>query len=218
MNLSVLIPYEGDEWRDTVFEWLTARYAALLPDAEMCVGTSMPFNRSAARNDAFSKSSKDYLLIADADTVFHVDQILRALDELKDKKTWVIPYGDCNYYNLSKDMTVSVLAGDPAATIPEPSNSAMWEFRLESWAGLLVVPRVAFETVGGYDERFIGWGEEDLAFRDALNDLWGPMVRTDGYALHLWHPTTEHERFEQPFFEQNRRLRMKLARERRLNL
>lgn len=51
-----------------------------------------------------------------------------------------------------------------------------------------IMPREAFITVGGMDERFRGWGGEDRAFLMALDHLWGPHQNLPGQILHLWHP------------------------------
>ncbi|MFK4998906.1 galactosyltransferase-related protein [Bacillus sp. N9] len=53
--------------------------------------------------------------------------------------------------------------------------------------GINVVPRKHFETVGGFDERFVGWGGEDDAFAASLNTLCGYVKRLDATIYHLWH-------------------------------
>jgi hypothetical protein len=207
VNLSVLIPYGGnDETRSRIFSWIMTRYSLLLPGVEIVIGSSEePFNRAAARNSAFKASHGDVLLIADADTLFHTDQILTAIEMVEGKRTWVIPY--TWYYNLSEEATENVLRLDPGETILEPADPDLWEHKLESWAGLLVMPRAAFEEVGGYDERYELWGFEDNAIRLALDTLWAAHQRLDwGYCLHLWHPAPEVERFGQPHIVANRAL------------
>lgn len=189
-DLSILIPYRADQGpRDEIFHWLLSRYEKLLPEAEICIGENSdePFSRSKARNDAYRKATRPYFLVADADTLFHRDQIEAGLNLVKQAGVWVLPYQW--YYNLSQEFTAEVLKSQPDVTIAEPEVPTQWEHRIESWAGLLLMPRKAYEEVGGYDERFVGWGYEDNSFQLALDSLWSPFQRLAcGYCLHLWHP------------------------------
>lgn len=217
MSLDVLIPWGGDiddPWRTRAFWWVRNRYRTLLPEATIIVGTSAqtPFNRSEARNNAFRASDADILLVADADTVVQPDAIRGAVRLIGNGAPWVIPYREqAGYYSLSRNATTRILDLDPGSDIPEPSDPDDWEHKhaspadpLPSWAGLLVLPRKAWEAVGGYDEAFLGWGYEDVAFRAALDRRVGPHRRVqNSYALHLWHARTEDENFGQPHIKQN---------------
>jgi hypothetical protein len=49
------------------------------------------------------------------------------------------------------------------------------------------VSREAFETVGGLDERFRGWGSEDVAFAESLTTLFSPPQIVRGDCVHLNH-------------------------------
>ncbi len=212
MSLDVIIPWGGsidDPWRTSAFWWVRRRYHKLLPEATVIIGTSNaePFNRSEARNNAFAYSDADILVVADADTVFQPEAIRGAVNAIERGAPWVIPYRENGgYYNLSQNATRAVFGRDPAEEIAEPVDEDDWEHKLTSWAGILVLPRTAWEKVGGYDEAFVGWGYEDNAFRVALDRLVGAHRRVQtGFVLHLWHEAPESVRFEQPFIEHNRR-------------
>jgi predicted glycosyltransferase involved in capsule biosynthesis len=49
------------------------------------------------------------------------------------------------------------------------------------------VPRNIFEQVGGFDEKFVGWGGEDNAFWHSCKIVSGEPLRIDGFVYHLWH-------------------------------
>ena len=50
--------------------------------------------------------------------------------------------------------------------------------------------RSDFESVNGFDENFIGWGEEDIDFgiRLAANRIYGRSLIRTTRVLHMWHP------------------------------
>jgi GT2 family glycosyltransferase len=209
-GLSILMPVGGileqDIWRSRAHEWIIERYKALLPQAELCFGLSKaePYSRSEARNDAFAQSTGDMLLVADADTVINLGQITKAIQLIREAATpWVIPY--TIYYNLSQQATVYLIENAPPSEyIPEPDDEDAWEHRIEnSPGGFQVLPRAAWEAVGGFDELFRGWAFEDDAFRCALDRMWGKHTRGAGAALHCWHERGDAD-FSQPFMEHNR--------------
>lgn len=212
MKLSVLIPWDPRtkcKYRLNAFEWLLRRYEETLYPTEVCIGTNTdePFNRSKARNSAFAKSTGDYLLIADADTMFDTAQVYMGVERVRAADTWVLPY--MYYYNLAQHQSEQVVAADPWMSTGELGlPPTEYEHKiLDSPAGLLVMKREHFEAVGGYDERFEGWGYEDNAFRMALNVLVGNSMRLPGFdCYHLWHPVSTTEGFESPTIGHNRGL------------
>lgn len=209
-KLSVLIPYREDGGqRDRVFQWILKRYASMIPESQICIGTddSEPFNRSAARNNAYEQARHEFILIADADTAVEPSAIGAAMFLMQqDPRSWFVPYNW--YYNLNEAITEQILRGSPDQKI-NPTEG-QWDHKIESTAGMLIMHRDAWETVGGYDDRFIGWGYEDNSFQIAVDTLWAPHQRIMwGQGLHLWHPVGEHEAFNQPAIDHNRSLYIK---------
>jgi hypothetical protein len=204
--ISVLFPYRGDDGpRDRIFGWVLRWWNANFPEAEICVGRNFddPFNRGKARNDAFGQSHGQVVVVADADTVPTGEGVRAAIADVIEARCWSIPYAENRYYNLTEQATADVLSWTTRNAIPEPDEH-LWDHKITSWAGCLVIPREAWERVGGYDERFVGWGYEDNAFRVKLDRLWGPHRREDSYCCHLWHPVAEGSTFDQPEIERNR--------------
>jgi hypothetical protein len=206
--ISFLIPYRAENaYRSTSLDYVRGQLLQGWEPGEIEVliedSPTENFNRSAARNAAAKKAQGDVLVFVDADSCVPLRQMKIAFDLLgKVGAQWVLPYD--RYYSLTEGGTKAHMLGDtpaeyehcfPSVETPEPAVG-----------GGIVVSRVAFEVVHGYDERFIGWGEEDRAFYMALETLAPHWTRIQGPLYHLWHPADESVRFEQPHFEDNRRL------------
>lgn len=209
MTVSVIVPYRpGDEHRERLWDWCRAWWATWFPDYQVIVADTDhdDFNRGAARNRAARHATGEILIVADADTIAHPPAIAAGVAAVEDNQApWVIPYEQERYYNLSESATRRRLQFPPDAACPigEPWDEDDWEHKITSWAGCLIVRREAYWYAGGYPE-FRTWGYEDDCFRAALDQLTGTHHRMDGFALHLWHPVTEDQRFGNDEIERNR--------------
>ena len=57
--------------------------------------------------------------------------------------------------------------------------------RIGTTGGISIIPRKNFEEVGGFDNRFEGWGGGDNAFGYAIDTLCGPYKRMHSNIFHL---------------------------------
>jgi hypothetical protein len=55
-------------------------------------------------------------------------------------------------------------------------------------AMVMMFPREAYYTLGCFDERFKGWGGEDVALLRALDTLYAKHKTYRSCIYHLWHP------------------------------
>lgn len=186
MDLSIIIPWRNDGGRRLeIFDWVMKRYHALFPGAQIILGIDdgEPFNRSKARNNAFRKVDRKYVLIGDADTVPFQENIMEGLTALVGTANWVIPYQ--TYFALTKESS-DIILNSPYQDVL--FAGLKHEFAFQSWAGQLLMRSDDFRKTGGYDERFENWGFEDEAFLMCLDAILGPHSRTRGNTYHLWHP------------------------------
>jgi hypothetical protein len=189
--VSVLMPYRSDHGqRERLYRWVRARYRALMPEVEVCVAAptdgSPYFSRASAINAAARRATRDVFLVADADVVAFPEALLLGLECLRAGAAWVLPYQD--YVTLDEAGTERLLASPPGTHPLEVYRPVPEDYYVGSLSGLALVTREAFEAVGGFDERFHGWGHEDLAWSAALTTLRTPPVRVGTVNLyHLWH-------------------------------
>ena len=62
--------------------------------------------------------------------------------------------------------------------------------------------RELWDEIGGFDERFQGWGFEDLCFMHAAGQV-GSVNRVPGIVYHLWHPRPEGGDADHPNYKAN---------------
>lgn len=201
-NLSILVPFKSDNgYRDKNWSWIKKRYDTLMPNAQICMGDCdiEPFSRSQAINNAAKLATRDIFVIADADIVVDIKQIELAVTGLS-LYPWIVPYMIIN--KLTVKQTDELLQKDPSITMSDIDFGdcekliGQNENRIIA-GGIIIVPRKYFEQIGGFDERFKGWGGEDDAFQRALDVSCGPHGRLKTTLWHLYHPLspkTNHEK------------------------
>lgn len=184
--MSVLLaPYRGDDGghRDRCWEYVRNWWEAQLQLPVFTGDVPGPFNRAAARNDAARRAGDwQVAIFVDADTIMTghdaVAPVHQAVALARDTGTVVLPH--TRYIALTSSGTVRLLAGT--------SWRRHTKYQREDVPlGVMVVSRAAWDTLGGFDERFTTWGGEDVAFRVAAATLVG-LRRLPGTLLHLWHP------------------------------
>lgn len=205
-GISILIPFRcTDDTNPRVrnIAWLRRYWKTALPGAEIIMGedpnTDIPFSKSVAVNDAVSRSHGDVLVIVDADGYISAEAVLHCAAEIrharkKGKKLWFIPYRQ--FYRLTQEASKFLLESDPADPFPFSSPlSTIYimndtDPKVGHWYGAMIqiMPREAFEQVGGWDERFRGWGGEDHAAMRAMDTLYTLHKTLPGQVLHVWHP------------------------------
>lgn len=136
-----------------------------------------PFSVAQARNRLVVAASGDVVVLADADTVpGDIGQVHAALElVVADPALVVWPFSV--YRRVPTVAFGTDLGGLPV--IDEPKHGVRS-------AGLVVVNRETFSRLGGFDERFVGWGPEDQAFWLAASTL-ARVGRVPGVVFSLWH-------------------------------
>lgn len=191
-KLSILIPAHPDgPERKKILDWTMRRYKTILPDAEIVQGQDdyggAGFCKARAVNNAAAKATGDIFLIADMDMIATKDNIETAIGKL-DHYPIVIPYNP--YHRLNQETSDAILRQAPTTGLPKltAEAKAIYERTKTQAGGLQIVTRAVFNAAGKYDERFVGWGGEDVSFCLAVEKLFGKGLIVQGDAYHLDHP------------------------------
>jgi hypothetical protein len=203
-KISLLIPFSTKSaQRKVAFEWLLEYWRHELPDAEIIVGESRSkvFCKGEALNDAARKASGKILVILDADTYISGKVINRCADRILEElsegeRLWYVPFR--HLFRLNKEITQKILESDPVnplrLPVPPPPEDLDDDGMKSTYghrygAMITIFPREALDVLGCFDERFKGWGGEDIAILRALDTLYAKHKTTNNDVLHLWHPT-----------------------------
>lgn len=197
MEVVVLVPRRPDPWRDRLWRYVRAHLARTV-DWEVVEGVSEdgPFNRSAAINAAARRPWR-VAVILDADTVVDGPRLRAGVDAAR-QGLLVVPHD--RFRSLTKRATNEVLRGGL-----QPEEAPVRWIRAETKSSCLCIGRELWEEVGGFDERFRGWGFEDAAFYAACRQLAG-VQRLAGPVHHLWHPRSSEKDPRSPDYICNREL------------
>lgn len=202
-QISILIPFRDDhEDRNRVLDWLTKYWLHHLPSAEIVLGYhgGLPFSKSSAVNSAAKKARGRIFVIADADAYLRPSAIQDCADAIDQalaagKRKWLMPYSQ--FYRIARWETLCLLQTDPTAEYAvsspppdhwlEPDANTNTEKAHRFGALIQIMPREAFEMVGGFDGRMRGWGSEDSSMLKSLDTLYCQHEVANNHALHLWH-------------------------------
>lgn len=225
----ILVPRRaGVPQRDKIWAAMRSRWEAMHPDLTIYEGhhDEGPFSRSAAINTAARLADADgrwdLAMVIDADVFLDPSQVTAALRRARDsgRVTWAFR----RWRGLSEYATERLMRPDPVwerelfgdagwlgwtPASPVDMDELVEKTNPISWSCAFVIPRAVWDDVGGFDERFRGWGWEDMAFRSVVRGLHG-CERIEGDVFHVWHPRSverEPVRGEyRPEYEANRQL------------
>lgn len=188
----VAVPWRGgDPHRERLWAFARARLEAELPGVDIIEGPSPsgPFNRSAAVNAAVAAGDPSWSVVAvmDADVLIPGEQVYAAVRAAHAQERVVLAFD--RYAALFPRATEQLLAGEPVDL-----RRSVRRARNDHESSCVVVPRTVWEQVDGFDERFVGWGQEDVAFIHAARILTGAIERVPGIVYHLWHPRSPERR------------------------
>jgi len=169
-NTAIILPFNGNSERWEQAQFVESYYQTTFPGIETVYGwdDSPVWCKGKAIANGLLKTDAEVLAIIDADLLVNPELLTEAIWQAFDTGQLVIPFN--RVLNLSPDGEV------------ERIRERFY------WAGgCWVIRRDVYESVGGVDTRFKGWGGEDESFCNAIYTLIGPLIILPGDAWHLWH-------------------------------
>lgn len=148
------------------------------------------WNRSRALNLGIRAARAEFLLCTDADMLFAENFVPAVLGAHRGSSHELMVHCQCHDLSSEAPERAWASADFPALRAQASARPTRATGACQS-AG-----RAFFERVRGYDERYLGWGYEDLdmtsrARRAGLEIRW---VSEETSMLHQWHPTRRHDR------------------------
>lgn len=182
-RVAIVVPWRpGDKYRNRNWEFVRGWWEQFgWPVYEVEHPPPDPFNRSWTINEGARRAWPwDVLVAVDADVIEQdPEQVREGVRLAAETQKLVIPH--TSGHDLDDMGTVHLIRGDAA-----------WMRRVEKrrpicTSRVTIMPESVFEQAGGFDERFRGWGHEDVAFQASAAIING-IVQLPGIAYHLWHP------------------------------
>lgn len=188
MNPHVCIPYRPiDSERTanlscTIRQWEALHWPVHLGDSE-----GDRFHRGVAINNAAREATDagaDVLLICDCDFMLDsTNQAKQAVEAALRDDAYVVAFSFMRA--LGQQGTNAMREGRTWHNRDVIENVAL------IWGNCFAIPTDLFWRVCGFDDRFLGWGAEDIAFLVSASTMGGPKSRITGGSFHLTHPTNE---------------------------
>lgn len=181
--ISVLVPFRSDNGQRDIL-WNHCRKLWSVLPVELVIGedplTDHPFSFARGINNAASKATGNIFIVFGADQLPDWDRIEWAAQQLETHQ-WCALYANTTGYGQTS--TNAILSGYLPDRVPHgswaPFCTGIIAVRAESWVN--------------FDERFEGWGGEDVAWRMTLEALYGPAPEPTGTLKCLFHEPASKE-------------------------
>jgi glycosyltransferase involved in cell wall biosynthesis len=196
----------ADDGSDDDTEAVVARFSALAPfPVRFTTAPHEGFRPARVRNRAARQARGRYLLFLDGDCMIPAHHLAAHLAR---RRAGTALIGFCARLprHVSDPLVPGGLAGiSLPALAPESERRQLRRRHRKAWwhaawrhptkprlaAGDFSVWRSDFEAVNGFDEQFVGWGQEDddLGLRLRAMGLRIESILDRTCSLHVWHPT-----------------------------
>jgi len=214
VNVVIFVPRRRDGgWRDQLWEFCVKRWIENFPEWPIIEGhhDEGPFNRSAAINEAARIADEfvtmngpwDVAFIIDSDTISDPDFVRQAVEIAHE--TGILTVAHDRRHMLTEFGTKRIMEGYAGSW----KRYVKRTYR-DSVSCAVAVSRKTWDLVGGFDERFVGWGYEDTGFHIACETVTDHSIQTlHSECWHLWHAPQPEAYDGSPTLARNKALKLK---------
>lgn len=186
MKVVFIVPRRSDGGRrDQLWAW-TSRWLEQHHTYPIIEGDSPesdgPFNRGRAINRAANSTPWDVAIIHDGDNISRPETLHQAVEDAHTTGQTVYPF--TYYHYLDEHSSELLMTTGEVWPAPDPTRAT--PTLLKHFSGVQVIPRTAWEKIGGFPE-LSGWGAEDTILSTLLDVFAGGQKWLPGATLHLWH-------------------------------
>lgn len=157
--------------------------------------TSPIFHRTKYLNQLISEAPGSIVGIWDTDVLIPQNQILQAIDVIKNGNAIMsFPY-DGRFYMLPPEESKLFSKGTIIEDFCENINKYPLPYGPNSVGGAFLVNKEIYMSNGGENQNFYGWGPEDAERCKRMEILGLPIYRSQGPLIHLFHPRMQNSWF-----------------------
>ena len=157
--------------------------------------SNLIFHRTKYINMLSMLVDTKYLGVWDTDVIVISDNIRQALNLLrKNKADMVYPY-DGRFYNIPNNTLNEYIQNRNEEIFVKNKDMENSLLIKHSCGGAFIVNKQAYLDAGGENEKFTGWGPEDLERYKRWEILGCRIIRLSGGIYHMRHPRKENSRY-----------------------
>lgn len=196
-KVAVVIPWRETESRILGFNNIIKYYDSVLDSPTIFTTDSKSeiFNLAASRNlgmkQAFDQGF-EAVVLSDADIFVSADVLIESINHSLEHGVIVNPYnllieltktGTEMFFNKEKKCLLNYSWKTDTPKFVDGNISS-----LVPCAGINIVPKSVWDIIGGFDENFVGWGYEDMAYLTSYIKHFNNIYRfEEGIAISLFH-------------------------------
>ncbi len=171
-----------------------------------------PFNKGWGFNVGVRAARSDLLFFCDADLLLAHSALKTAMSLCSRRALAVKPFDQLIDLNLSDTEAILCQASEPDFERQDASPRRGERESLCFCGGAFFMRRNLHQALGGFDERYLGWGAEDDAMTLRMQRQTQELAVLQGRAaVHLWHERGELSTFGNPHYPNNLRMYRELA-------